>query len=80
MKANIHPQYNALRIVIGADRFETNSTLASGEILMDIDYRKHPAWTKDNANFVNESNKNIASFNKKFGGLSFGAKVQKESN
>jgi large subunit ribosomal protein L31 len=41
---------------------------------MDVDYRKHPAWTKDALNVVNQSNKNISHFNKKFAGLSFGVK------
>ena len=71
MKPNIHPDYKPLKVVIGKDTFETFSTLTSGEILMDVDYRKHPAWTKDNSNIVNQSNKNVSNFNKKFGGLSF---------
>lgn len=74
MKPNIHPEYKKLRIIISKDIFETNSTLHTNEILMDVDYRKHPAWTKDNTNFVNQSNKNVSDFNKKFAGLSFGVK------
>ena len=71
MKPDIHPNYKPLKVLIGKDAFDTNSTLASGEILMDVDYRKHPAWTKDNSNVVNQSNKNVSNFNKKFAGLSF---------
>lgn len=74
MKPKIHPEYHKLKITISKDVFETNSTLRSGEILMDVDYRKHPAWTKDGSNFVNQSNKNVSDFNKKFAGLSFGLK------
>lgn len=72
MKPAIHPKYHKLKITISNDIFETYSTLASGEILMDIDYRKHPAWTKDGANVINQSNKNVTEFNKKFAGLNFG--------
>ena len=43
-------------------------------MLMDVDFRKHPAWNKGAANVVNQSNKNVSDFNKKFGGLSFGLK------
>lgn len=74
MKKDIHPQYKNLKVIISDDVFETNSTLASGEILMDIDFRKHPAWTRDGHNVVNQSNKNVSDFNKKFSGLSFGKK------
>ncbi len=74
MKKDIHPAYQELKIKIGKDEFTTKSTLKSGELLMDIDYRKHPAWNKDNVNLVNQSNKNVSDFNKKFAGLSFGVK------
>ncbi len=74
MKKDIHPEYKKLKITIGKDAFNTASTLKSGEILMDVDYRKHLAWNKDAANVVNQSNKNVSDFNKKFGGLSFGMK------
>lgn len=74
MKKDIHPQYKELKITIGKDEFLTRSTLKSGEMLMDVDFRKHPAWNKGAANVVNQSNKNVSDFNKKFGGLSFGLK------
>ncbi len=74
MKKNIHPEYKELKIKIGKDEFVTASTLKSGEILMDVDYRKHPAWNKGVTNIVNQSNKNVSNFNKKFSNLSFIAK------
>ncbi|PCJ22980.1 MAG: 50S ribosomal protein L31 [Rickettsiales bacterium] len=74
MKKDIHPAYKELTISIGKDKFVTASTLKSGEILMDVDFRKHPAWNKDGAHSVNQSNKTVSDFNKKFGGLSFGMK------
>lgn len=72
MKTGIHPEYKKLKITISNDIFETNSTIQSGELLMDIDYRKHPAWTKEGVNILNESNKNVSDFNKRFAGLTFG--------
>jgi large subunit ribosomal protein L31 len=74
MKPKIHPEYKKLKIIISKDIFETNSTHPTGEILMDVDFRKHPAWTKDGVNVVNQSNKNVSDFNKKFAGLTFGMK------
>lgn len=69
MQSDIHPKYKKLKIIIDTDIFETNSTYAGDEILMDIDYRKHPAWTKEGTKVVNQSNANISSFNKKFGSI-----------
>lgn len=74
MKTGIHPNYKKFKITISSDVFETNSTHPLGEILMDVDYRKHPAWTKESTNVVNQSNKNISAFNNKFAGFSFGIK------
>lgn len=74
MKKDIHPKYKQLKISIGKDEFTTFSTLKSDELLMDVDFRKHPAWNKGAANVVNQSNKNVSDFNKKFAGLSFGQK------
>ncbi|MCC8416985.1 MAG: 50S ribosomal protein L31 [Rickettsia endosymbiont of Bryobia graminum] len=74
MREGIHPKYKKLKIVISSDTFETNSGGSLDEILMDVDYRKHPAWTKEAGNIVNQSNKNISDFNKKFAGLTFGKK------
>lgn len=74
MRKEIHPKYQALKIIIGKDEFLTASTLTNGEILMDVDFRKHPAWNKSALNVVNQSNKSVSDFNKKFAGLSFGVK------
>jgi len=71
MKKNIHPTYKKLKINIGKDNFITRSTLSVDSILMDIDYRKHPAWNKDAGSIINQSSKSVSSFNRKFGALSF---------
>lgn len=73
MKKDIHPNYKTLKIKIGKDSFETMSTYPGEEILMDVDFRNHPAWTKKGVTTANESNQNVSAFNKKFAGLSFGA-------
>lgn len=76
MKNGIHPEYRKLSIKVGSDVFETMSTHPTGEILMDVDFRKHPAWNKDSVNVVNQSNKSVSDFNKRFSGLSFGGKKE----
>lgn len=72
MKNGIHPAYKELAIKVSNDVFKTMSTHPASEILMDVDFRKHPAWNKEIGNVVNQSNKNVMDFNKKFSGLSFG--------
>ena len=69
MKKNIHPKYKPLEIRIGDDIFNTMSTYQGTYLLMDVDYRKHPAWTGKGFGAASESNKNISTFNKKFGNL-----------
>lgn len=71
MKQDIHPKYTPLIIKIGQDKFNTMSTYPGDELLMDVDFRKHPAWTKQGVTSANESNQNISAFNKKFAGISF---------
>jgi large subunit ribosomal protein L31 len=70
MKKDIHPKYTALKIKIAKDSFDTMST-HGGEILMDVDFRTHPAWTGKGVSSANESNKTISAFNDKFAGISF---------
>lgn len=74
MRKDIHPKYKELKIKVGKDSFTTMSTLKDDEVLMDVDFRQHPAWNKSSVNVVNQANKNVSDFNKKFGGLSFGVK------
>jgi large subunit ribosomal protein L31 len=70
MKKDIHPKYQPLKVIIGSDVMQMNSTSTSGELLMDIDFRKHPAWTKSNANVVNQANEKVSKFASRFKGLS----------
>ena len=76
MKKDIHPKYKALKVKIGKDIFEIMSTYKGDELLMDVDYRKHPAWTGKGVHTASESDKNITAFNEKFAGL-FGASPKK---
>jgi large subunit ribosomal protein L31 len=74
MKKDIHPKYQKLVLRIGDETFETMSTSPEGEMLMDVDFRHHPAWTKKGVASANQTNQNISAFNDKFAGLSFGSK------
>ena len=60
MRKDIHPKYQSLKIKIGKDEFLTSSTLPSGKILMDVDFRKHPAWNKSTLNVTPTVFKKVA--------------------
>ena len=74
MKKEGHPNYKPLKINVGSDSFSTFSTYPREEYFMDVDYRKHPAWTGAGSTELSKSNQNLNAFNKKFAGLSFGVK------
>lgn len=67
MKKDIHPRYKRLKILMtNGEEFETGSTYIGDSLLLDIDYREHPAW-KGGVATVNTRANQVASFNKKFG-------------
>lgn len=74
MKKGIHPSYQKLKLRIKDEVFETMSASKEGEILMDVDFRNHPAWTKKGVSAADQTNQNISAFNQRFSGINFGAK------
>lgn len=73
MKPNIHPDYHAVTLVMtNGDSLQINSTLGKpGErLLLDVDYRTHPAWVGGVAQ-LNQKASKVASFNKRFAGIGF---------
>lgn len=69
MKKDIHPTYKDLKIVMAnGDTFMTGSTYAGESVLVDVDFREHPAW-KGGVAMVNTRSNQVADFNKKFGGI-----------
>ena len=76
MKKDIHPRYKELKIIMAdGEEFTTSSTYHGESILLDVDFRKHPAW-KGGVATVNTNANQVAEFNKKFGGI-FAAPVAK---
>lgn len=74
MKKDIHPRYKEFKIIVGKDTFITRSASKAPEILMDVDFRKHPAWNKSAHNVVNQANEKLRQFNSKYSGMTFGLK------
>lgn len=66
-KPDIHPKMRTLELTIGKDIFITMSTYGKSELLVDIDFRKHHAWTGKGAHTISDSNKNVNKFNERFG-------------
>lgn len=71
MKRDIHPRYKAFKITMtDGTKFVTNSTCEADELILDVDFRNHPAWRGGVAAQINQKASQIAKFNKKFGALS----------
>ena len=71
MKADIHPDYHTIKVVMtDGTEYETRSTWGSEGATMnlEIDPKSHPAWTGGKAQL--QDGGRVAQFNKRFGGLS----------
>jgi large subunit ribosomal protein L31 len=76
MKADIHPDYHFIKIVMtDGSEYLTRSTYGKENDTMnlDIDPRTHPAWTGGTQHMLDRGGR-VSKFNSKFGGLSFGKK------
>ena len=70
MKADIHPDYHEINVVMtDGTEFKTRSTLGTaGDVLrLDIDPKSHPAWT--GVHRMIDSGGQVAKFNKRFAGI-----------
>lgn len=70
MKANIHPDYHEVTIIMtDGTEFKTKSCMGTaGETLrLDIDPKSHPAWT--GVHRVMDTGGQVAKFNKRFAGI-----------
>ncbi|QPC43922.1 50S ribosomal protein L31 [Kaustia mangrovi] len=71
MKADIHPDYHTIKVVMtDGTTFETKSTWGQeGDTLqLDIDPRTHPAWTGGSQQLLDRGGR-VSRFNKKYGFL-----------
>lgn len=70
MKADIHPDYHEIKIIMtDGTEYMTRSTYGQegDEIRLEIDPKTHPAWTGQHR--IVDSGGQVARFNKRFGGL-----------
>jgi len=70
MKADIHPDYHEIKIVMtDGSEYTTRSTYGEpGSVIrLEIDPKSHPAWTGQHR--IMDSGGQVARFNKRFGGL-----------
>ncbi|MDZ5699216.1 MULTISPECIES: 50S ribosomal protein L31 [Phyllobacteriaceae] len=71
MKADIHPDYHMIKVVMtDGTEYETRSTWGSeGDTLqLDIDPRTHPAWTGGSQALVDRGGR-VSRFKKRYEGL-----------
>ena len=70
MKADIHPDYHEIKIIMtDGSEYTTRSTYGEpGSVIrLEIDPKSHPAWTGQHR--IVDSGGQISRFNKRFGGL-----------
>jgi len=76
MKAEIHPDYHTIKVVMtDGTEFATRSTWGKeGDVMqLDIDPKSHPAWTGGSAQLMDRGGR-VSRFNKRFEGLGLGKK------
>ena len=76
MKSGTHPDYHFITVQLtDGTTFQTRSTYGKeGDTLqLDIDPSVHPAWTGGNTRVL-DTGRQVARFNKRFGGLTLGKK------
>ena len=70
MKADIHPDYHEITVVMtDGSEYKTSSTWGKeGDVMkLDIDTKSHPVWTGQHR--IMDSGGQVARFNKRFAGL-----------
>ncbi|MFC0217993.1 large subunit ribosomal protein L31 [Pseudochelatococcus lubricantis] len=76
MKADIHPDYHFIKVVLtNGTEYLTRSTYgqANGTLNLDIDPSSHPAWTGGSQQLLDRGGR-VSRFNNKFAGITFGKK------
>lgn len=71
MKADIHPDYHTIKVVMtDGTEYETKSTWGKeGDVMnLDVDPTSHPAWTGGGGQMLARDGR-VSRFNKKFGAL-----------
>ena len=73
MKADIHPNYHFIKVVMtDGTEYMTRSTYGKdGDTMnLDIDPKTHPAWTGGSQQLMDRGGR-LSRFNNKFSGISF---------
>lgn len=73
-EGSIHQRFREIKVVMTTgEEFTLRSTYNNNTLRLDIDTATHPAWTKE-ASFINTRASEVAKFNERYAGLSFGKK------
>ncbi len=81
MSKDIHPKcYNLTIQFPKGETFETVSTYSGGKLVLDVDFKTHPAWTGKGIARASDTSTTVTKFNKKFGSLDFSVGSKKSSD
>ena len=76
MKADIHPDYHTIKVVMtdGTEFFTRSTYGKEGDVMqLDIDPNSHPAWTGGSTQRLDRGGR-VTRFNKRFEGFGISAK------
>lgn len=76
MKADIHPEYHVIKVVMtNGTEFYTRSTLGEegATLNLDIDPNTHPAWTGGSQQLTDRGGR-LSKFNNRFAAIGIGKK------
>lgn len=74
MKADIHPSYHMVKVVMtDGTEFMTRSSYEGDTLNLDIDPKTHPAWTGGSQQLLDRGGR-LSRFNSRFGNFSFDKK------
>lgn len=79
MKPDIHPKYNQITVKFPkGDELIMYSTYTQLTLILDVDFRNHPAWTKKGIASAGAHSAQVNKFNQKFGDVSFSVPAAKK--
>lgn len=76
MKADIHPHYHFIKVVMtdGSEMMTRSTYGKEGDTMnLDIDPRTHPAWTGGSQQLLDRGGR-LSKFNSRFGAIGLGVK------
>lgn len=81
MKADIHPSYHQVKVILPDGREHMIwSAYPKDELHVDVVWDKHPAWTRSDSIQVSQINEKVVQFKNRYGSLNIFGEGEGENN